>query len=498
MTVASHPSLSPSDLSSPRSSARAAPRSPALDAQQAAGAQLALDLWREDLPRQHDFEPLQIEGQLPLELHGTLFRNGPGQFGQFGRRYTHPFEGDGAVSAIRLEAGAAQGASRLTASAGLEQERQAGKLLYGLSAPWPRRVANVLRGRQKNTANTSVVSWQGRLFALMEGGLPTELDPHSLRTLGETTLDGTVVSAFSAHPHRVDARHALYNFGIEYGRQTRLHLYELPDLGSPRHLGALELDGPPMLHDFIATDSHLIFFLSPVRIDLTRMLLQWGGFAEMFRWRPELGTEVICVPIDRPGEAVRFRAEPFYQWHFANAFSSGGELCVDYVRHPEFSSFRQIGERAQGKPQERLASGRLYRSRIDLARQTLRSEPLHDEGCEFPIVASGREGRQQRFTYLALGGLQALGKLDAQGGAIDRFEMPASQRATEPLFVPRPGATAEDDGWVLSLCHDGSSSRAFLGVFDARRLGAGPIARAWFDHQIPITFHGTFVPARAD
>ncbi|MEY2936184.1 MAG: hypothetical protein RL033_6933, partial [Pseudomonadota bacterium] len=314
MTIAS---LSQPDLTSPRSSAHAAVRSPSLDAQQAAGAQLALDLWRADLPRQHDFELLQVEGRLPVELRGTLFRNGPGQFGQFGRRYTHPFEGDGAVSAIRFGGGLAEGACRLTASAGLEQEQRAGKLLYGLSAPWPRRVANVLRGRQKNTANTSVVSWQGRLFALMEGGLPTELDPRSLRTLGETTLDGTVVSAFSAHPHRVAARQALYNFGIEYGRQTRLHLYELPDLGSPRHLGALELDGPPMLHDFIATDSHLIFFLSPVRIDLTRMLLQWGGFAEMFRWQPELGTEVICVPIDRPGEVVRFRAEPFYQWHFA-------------------------------------------------------------------------------------------------------------------------------------------------------------------------------------
>ena len=80
-----------------------------------------------------------LEGKLPAELRGTVFRNGPGQFGQFGRRYTHPFEADGAVSAIRLESGRAFGASKLTASAGLAEERDAGRVLYGLSAPWLRR-----------------------------------------------------------------------------------------------------------------------------------------------------------------------------------------------------------------------------------------------------------------------------------------------------------------------------------------------------------------------
>ena len=70
--------------------------------------------------------------------------------------------------------------------------------------------------------------------------------------------------------------------------------------------------------------------------------------------------------------------------------------------------------------------------------------------------------------------------------------LPATQRATEVLFVPRPEATAEDDGWMLSLCHDGPSRRAFVAVYDPARLEDGPIARAWFDHHVPITFHGTF------
>ncbi len=459
------------------------------------GEQLARRLWTADLPREHGFEPLAIEGTLPAELRGTLYRNGPGQFGQHGRRYSHPFEADGAVTAIRLEGGRALGASRITPSAGLLEERAAGRILYGLAAPWRRRFANMLRNRQKNTANTSVVVWQGRLFALMEAARPTELDPRDLSMIGETDLGGAVVSFFSAHPHRVDARRAIYNFGLEYGRRTFLHLYELPDAGGARHLGAVELPGAPMLHDFIATESHLVFFVSPVRVAVPRMLLQIGSFQELFRWRPELGTEVICVPIDRPDEPIRFTTESFYQWHFANAFARGGELVIDYVRYPGFDSFYELGGMARGAAADSFSAGRLHRAVVDTAAGTLRSEPLLEgRSCEFPTVAGGRSGAEHGATYLALDDLRGIGKLEAGSRRIAEHVLPETQRATEPLFVPRPGASREDEGWVLALCHDAPSDRAFLAVYDAGRIPDGPIARAWFDHQVPITFHGTFLP----
>src|SRR5437868_170850 len=113
-------------------------------------------IWTENLGREHGFEPLRVEGNLPPQLRGTLYRNGPGQFGQFGQRYTHPFEADGAAHAIRIAGGVATGASRIHQSAGLVDEREAGKLKYGLSVSWPRRITNMWRGKQKNTANTNI------------------------------------------------------------------------------------------------------------------------------------------------------------------------------------------------------------------------------------------------------------------------------------------------------------------------------------------------------
>ena len=83
-------------------------------------------------------------------------------------------------------------------------------------------------------------------------------------------------------------------------------------------------------------------------------------------------------------------------------------------------------------------------------------------------------------------------EVDPSTGALVTHELPASQRTTEPLFVPRSGATRADDGHLLALQHDELSARAFLAIYDAARLPDGPVARVWFDHQVPITFHGVF------
>jgi all-trans-8'-apo-beta-carotenal 15,15'-oxygenase len=444
---------------------------------------LALELWSKDLTREHGFEPLRVEGTLPAGLRGTLYRNGPGQFGQFGRRYAHPFEGDGAVTAIQIADGRALGASQITRTTGLAEERAAGKILYGMSAPWHRRITSMLRRRDKNTANTSVAIWQGRLFALMEGGKPTELDPRDLSFLGETDL-GAITGAFSAHPHRVDAHATLYNFGLEYGRVTKLHVYALPDAGPARHLTAVELGGATMLHDFIATETHLVFFVSPVRVDVPRMLLQLGQFGDLFQWKPELGTEVICIPIANPSQVVRFQTEPFYQWHFANAFTRGGELVIDYVRYPTFDTFYEIGGYAQGRDEAALAQGRYHRATIDLARRTLRSEQLADRECEFPTVAPSDKGREHAIAYATFDQLGAIGSIDARGRVV-AHELPADQRATEPLYA---------DGYLLSLCHE--RDRAFVAVYDPARIPGGPIAKIWLDHHVPITFHGVYAPSR--
>jgi all-trans-8'-apo-beta-carotenal 15,15'-oxygenase len=455
-----------------------------------------------DFTADHGFQPMRVEGRLPEDLKGTLVRVGPVTFGVGGQRYGHWFDGDGGALAVRFAEGGAQGAARAIDTPSIRAEREAGKVLYsnyGTAAPslWRR-----LFGGTKNAANTSAMTWNGRLFALVESTLPTELSLEDLRTLGETTLEGAVGPAFSAHPHRVGSRRASYNFGVRYGRVPQLDLYELPDSGPIRRMGSVPLPGLVMIHDFIATERHLVFFVAPMRIRIFRVMLGLGSFSENFEWRPELGTEVLVIPIDEPSKVTRFQAEPFYTWHFGNAFEQDGRIVVDSVRYPDFGSNQWLAELPNGWASTD-AQGRLHRTTIDPKAGTLRTEQVSDRRCEFPGATPLLTGARHRYVYLAAhsgqeawrGPQDALVKVDMETGKETVVTLGREHYASEPMFIPRPGGSAEDDGWLLAQTYDATSDQSYLAVLDAKTPEAGPVARAWLEHFFPFTFHGTWVPA---
>jgi all-trans-8'-apo-beta-carotenal 15,15'-oxygenase len=451
-----------------------------------------------DPTREHGFEALRVEGKLPGELAGTLYRNGPGLFGSFGRRYYHLFESDGAVSAVRFAGGLASGAHRVVESRGLRAERTAGRPLFGSVVSRPRRIADNLLRRGKNLANTNVLVWQGRLFALLEAAKPMQLAPGDLRTLGESDLDGVVVETFSAHPHFVAARGAFYNFGMRFGARSALDLYELPLRGRARRLGTLPLEAPTVLHDFAASARHLVFFLAPTRLRLPRALLGEARPERLFDWRPERGSEIVVVPIDEPDRPLRVPAEAFFAWHFANAFESGDGLVVDFVRHADVSAIGTMRDLAtRGGALIDMNLGEACRARVDLRRGRFEAAPLAGARCEFPTVDVRGAGGPRRFVWLTVtdGAARGVARLDLERGTLATWPAPPGQHPSEPVFAPRPGGSGETDGWVLVLVYDERSRTSHVAVLDAQAPDAGPLGRAHFDHHVPVTLHGTWVAA---
>ena len=283
-----------------------------------------------------------------------------------------------------------------------------------------------------------------------------------------------------------------WNIGLEYGPSTRLHIYALPDEGPARRIHTLALPYAPLVHDFAATESHLVFFISPVRINMLRHALQVGGFSELFDWRPREGTDIVVVPVERPQEAVRFTVEPFFQWHFANAFHAGDEIVVDYVRFEDLAPIKALRGEDSSAP---FRDARCHRAVVDPKRMTFRSQALSGQGCEFPRVHPAIEGRRHRALWLARGDLRAIIGLDPESGRETLYELPSGQWASEPVFVPRPGAGVdrERDGYLMTLCHDGARDAGMVMVLDARDIDAGPVARVWFRDYLTPAFHGHWV-----
>jgi all-trans-8'-apo-beta-carotenal 15,15'-oxygenase len=378
---------------------------------------------------------------------------------------------------VAFDGGRARGAARLIDSDGLRKERAAGKMLYGFSAPLRHRVRHVF----KNVGNTNVMAWQGRMLALVESSRPQDIDPLTLDTRGETDLGGVVRGPFSAHPHRVPARQAIYNFGVRMGRRAVLDLYELPDRGRARRLATLPLGVLPVIHDFIATENHLIFFICPARIHLLSALAR-GRFDKLFQWHPNEGTEILVVPIDAPRHAVRISQPAFWNWHFANAFERAGRVVVDVVRYPDFRSFSHL---ATGQ-REFIDGGHLMRATFAPHGGNVIWERLLDEPCEFPQVPKESAGTDAEVLWLQVEGQRhGIGRLDVGSGRLRVWDVPAHQRASEPVIAGR---------YVLTLVCDFDEMKSHVAVLDGEAPEKGPLARAWFDHHIPITFHGTWVP----
>jgi all-trans-8'-apo-beta-carotenal 15,15'-oxygenase len=449
-----------------------------------------------DLPRAHGFEPLRIEGAIPYELSGMLYRCGPGAMACGARRYAHPFDGDGAITAVRFERGAAWGATRLVETPGFVAERRAGKPLhpaYGTLAPGsPRRMP-----RPKNAANTSVMAWSKRLYALHEASPPTEFEPSTLETIGEADLGSPDLrDGFSAHPRLVPSRRALFNFGMRYGANTTAQLFQLRE-GSPPKSYGIPLSGATMIHDFVATERFLVFFAPPLRLRVAEFVAGRVPYGEALDWQPQHGTEVLLVRIDEPSSVVRFESEPFFQWHFANAYERGRELVVDFVRYPDFGTNRWMASLVCAQPWQDVKHGSLARATIDPIDKTIRTESLAGYSLEYPRVAPAVETRPHRYVYAvahspqrdATAGLHdRLARVDVETGEVLAIPLAKGQYPSEPMFVPR--SPRETDGWLATLVYDASSDASHIAIFDAEKLDTGPIARAWFDHHVPFTFHG--------
>ena len=154
---------------------------------------------------------LAARGTIPPELHGTLYRNGPGRLERGGQWVHHPFDGDGMITALRFEAGQASLRNRFVRTEGWLAEEQAGRFVFrgvfGTQKPGGV-IANAFDLRLKNIGNTHVVRLGDQLLALWEASSPHALDPVSLETRGVSLLDGVLKpgEAFSAHP-RFDPGH---------------------------------------------------------------------------------------------------------------------------------------------------------------------------------------------------------------------------------------------------------------------------------------------------
>ena len=88
-------------------------------------------------------------------------------------------------------------------------------------------------------------------------------------------------------------------------------------------------------------------------------------------------------------------------------------------------------------------------------------------------------------------------KHDLLTGREERYTFGEGVFGSETPFAPRLGATAEDDGYLVTFTTDVGRDLSECLVFDATDLTKGPIARVRLPERISAGTHSCWAPAPA-
>ena len=441
-----------------------------------------------------DADDLEVVGEVPIELRGTYYRNGPNPAFEPIGRY-HWFDGDGMIHAIRLEDGRAFYRNRYVKSEGLLEERTAGKAAF----PGLLSLSMTEAPRIKNTANTNIVFHAGKLRALVESSLPTQLAADTLATLGVDDFAGRLSGPMTAHPKLDPETGEMLFFGYS-PFPPYLEYHAVDASGLLVRSEPIDVAWPSMIHDFAVTRDHVVFILCPIVFSFERA----AEGKSLFTWEPERGTRLGVMPRDGGNADVRwFETDSCFVFHPLNAYEEAGALILDVARYDQLLFMSPDSARDPDWRGKNVA--RLHRWRLDFQKGDVRSEPLDDGDGEFPRVDERRVGRKHRFGYMAATGPEgnasllpeftAIRKYDLERGTIETRAFGRGNGAGEPIFVPRHPHAEEDDGYLLTLVYDQSRNASDFLILDARNINDDPIARIRLPHRVPYGFHGNWVAA---
>jgi carotenoid cleavage dioxygenase len=404
------------------------------------------------------------------------------------------------VYAFHLADGRASMCNRWVRTEKFELEKAAGRRLFGLFGN-PMTADPSVAGKTYNTANTNVILHAGRLYALMEGAKPVELDPRTLETLREHDYDGKVTSTFSAHPKLDHASGELVNIGAMINGvmgEPALRYDVIGADGAVRKTEVIPVPHMALVHTFLLTENWAVFPIIPIDTDIARF--QRGG--PMTAWVNDRPTKLALMPREGTAADVRwFEFDPRHMFHELNAWEENGAIIADVAAANGTALFPdQTGARQTHRDTQQS----LRRWTIDIAGATLREEVLNDRDIQFPRPDDRLMTRKSRQAFANINlasrdgrveGMDAVLRYDTATGREDTWHFGPGASAGEVVFAPRIGSTDEADGYALAMVHRQGMPTSELAIFAASDIAAGPLATVRIPFRVPSGFHCNFYPA---
>ncbi|TML04347.1 MAG: carotenoid oxygenase family protein [Actinobacteria bacterium] len=429
-------------------------------------------------------DELELEGELPPWLAGSLLRTGPARWDLGKQTVNHWFDGLAMLHRFTIDGGSVSYANRFLRTKAFAGAKD-GRVGYREFATDPcrsafQRVASLFDPGFTDNANVNVARIMGKWVALTETPMAVTFDPETLETLGVTKIPATTGGL--AHPHGDNGK--ALSMGVHMTGRPAYRLIE-----DDRVVGKLPVRRPAYVHSFAMTERFAVLIEHPYTVNPITIPLSNKPFIEHFEWHPEKGTRFVVFDRRSGRHVADWHGPAFFVFHTANAYEEGDDIVIDLCAYDDPGIVQALGlQRLRaGEP---IPWARLERFRLRAGGAVERTR-LSDEPLELPRIDYGRvNGRPHRYVWGAGAHsdfVDTIVKVDVTTGETTTWR---DGYPGEPVFVGRPGREEEDDGVLLTVVLEPERAASSMVVLDAATLTE--LARARVPHHIPFGFHGQF------
>ncbi len=293
------------------------------------------------------------------------------------------------------------------------------------------------------------------------------------------------------------------------GPFSTINLIRISKFGDREVIARIRRDGIPYMHSFAVSGRYAIVFAHPATIDVWRMLAG-GTPLDSLQWHPERPTDVYVIHL-KSRDIIRLQVPPpvRFNMHVVNSYEVGDRIYVDVSTYPDLGFIQSLELatiRDQIKRQTIPVDALLTRYVINMKSAVIHTERFPDtRGAEavnrmdLPVINPSFLYKPYCYSFglaLRADGKEtastAITKKNVCQPADDKVWTRENHFMSEPWFQPRPWATAEDDGVVLSLVLDGVRRKSYIVMLDGRTLK--PISHGYLPTFVPFNIHGKLFP----
>jgi carotenoid cleavage dioxygenase-like enzyme len=441
---------------------------------------------------------LDVRGDLPDWLQGTLLRNGPALFEVGSQRFRHWFDGLGMLHRFAFAGGAIRYSSRFLRSKAYADAHRKGRITRREFGTDPyRSYLRRITAPPTDNANVNVLQIDGTYVATTETVKMQEIRPDGLTTVGRLRYErGPFGITQPAHPH-LDPNTGEWISYVTSPVRSAYKVFRVPP-GTRRAvpIASVAANEPAYIHSFALTESFVVLVEYPLVFRPVGLGLSGRPFIENFKWKPDRPTRFIVVGrLD--GSLFRvYETDPFFCFHHVNAFETPDELTIDLTHYPDDGIIRDLYLDRLRDPASQLELGEVRRYHLPRDGAGVTHEMLCRERADFPRINLWRNAARYRYLYAA--GTRSnpsddfvnqLFKLDVDSGSVQTWFEDGCYPG-EPVFVSASRDEAEDAGVILSVVLHAARGNSFLLVLDA--AGFSELTRAELPHHVPFGLHGQF------